>query len=211
MNPDDGHVLPRQKLLDRLELVENLQNRTDRGFVEIEVGRRANLGMCHLDRVVVKPTEEFVDLIDGCSRWILILDEQLLEKSVRVRMKQQAKRGEAVPACPAGLLVVGLQGTRHVKVDHRPDLGLVHSHAKRIGRHHDLGLAAHESILRGGALLACQTRVIHHGLTSQLVAHESRDGLTPGPAGGVHDGGTAVLIKRTAQLLKFDLVATGLD
>ena len=96
-------------------------------------------------------------------------------------------------------------------MDDRANLGLIHSHAERIGCDHDLGFAAHEPVLRGGALLAGQTGMIDHGLTPQFVAQESRDGLAPRPAGGVDDRRSAVLIKRPAQLLHLGLVAPALD
>ena len=67
----------------------------------------------------------------------------------------------------------------HVEVDDRANVGLVDPHAEGVGRHDDLGFAAHEPLLRGGALLAGQSGMIDHGLAAELVAQEIRDHLAP--------------------------------
>ena len=99
---DDRHVLARQELLDRPELVEDLENRADGRLVQVQPRRLADLGVGQLDRVVRVLSQELVDLVDRATRRILVLDEQFLKEAVGEGIEQEADRGEAVaPARPA--------------------------------------------------------------------------------------------------------------
>ena len=49
---------------------------------------------------------------------------------VTVLVKQDAVSGLAIPACPAALLVVALQGLGHGEVDHVPYVPFVDTHTE---------------------------------------------------------------------------------
>jgi hypothetical protein len=55
-----------------------------------------------------------------------------------------------------------------------PHIGLVDAHPERVGGHDDLGVALHEAVLRGGALVGRHAGVVADGeqpLAAQTLAH----------------------------------------
>ena len=62
-----------------------------------------------------------------------------MDGDVSRAVQEQALRRQSVAACAAGLLVIGLDRSRQLSVDHRSNVGSVHAHAEGIGGDdHDL-------------------------------------------------------------------------
>ena len=112
----------------------------------------------------------------------------------------------AVAAGPAGLLVVGLQGSRQVEVDDLADVGDVDSHAERHGGHHHPQPAGGEVVLHPAPRLVAQPRVV--GRSGQAPASDPVGNLLGGGDGGAVDERPAGAgIEGSAQ--GFELVRVG--
>ena len=93
---------------------------------------------------------------------------------VRARREQDRPRGRAVAAGAAGLLVVGLEAARQRPVPDRAHVGLVDAHPEGVGGDDDVRLAAHERVLRAGALVGAEARVVG-GRVDAFGAEHRRD------------------------------------
>ena len=86
VDPDDRHVLAREEPLDRPGPFEDLQGRPDGRVPQLDPGPLADLVVRQLDRVGVEAAEVVVDPVDDVARGVLVLDEDLLEKTLEKRM-----------------------------------------------------------------------------------------------------------------------------
>ncbi len=186
-------------------------DRADGRLVQVDPRRLADLGLGHLDRVGVLGAEEVIDTVNHRGGGIFVLDEDFLELPVAVGEQEDARRGPTVAAGAAGFLVVGFEGPRHVEVDHRANVGLVDPHAEGVGGDDDVGLALHEPLLRDGALLAADPRVVDDHRSVQLALEELPHRLASRPAGGVDDGGAGVPVEHLGHRGELVGVAAGLD
>ena len=69
------------------------------------------------------------------------VDTPLEFAAIRLVVEQDRVSPLPISAGAARFLVVGLNGIRHFKVDHKSHIGLINPHAKGIGRYHHARLA----------------------------------------------------------------------
>ena len=97
--------------------------------------------------------------------------------------------GSAVPAGPAGLLVVGVEPGGHLVVQDEAGVGLVDAQAERVGRDHDACLARHERLLRLRARGRAELAVIEAGRRRRRLAQRGMQRLGGLDRGGVDEPG----------------------
>ena len=128
----------------------------------------------------------------------------VLPLDVLVGVEQDAVGGVVVPAGPAGLLEVVLQGPRNVGVDHQADIGLVYSHPEGIGGGDRFQPALDEVVLH--LLLALRSQPgMEVVCLSPFVVQEPGNPLGVPPGRAVDDGptlevGGQVALKNVVQV-----------
>ena len=100
-----------------------------------------------VDRPGADPAQRGVDGEDVARLRERPLDEKGVELAVGAGVEQEAGGGLAVAAGPAGLLVVGLEGSGRLEVDDLPDVGQVDAHPEGGGGDDDLDPAGGEVLL----------------------------------------------------------------
>src|SRR5687768_14227728 len=89
----------------------------------------------------------FIYLMQFRVPGIMARQKKLLYALILYVIKQRAIGGFSITAGPPGFLIVCLEIPRDLEVHHKPDVGLVDPHTKRIGCHHDPALTFHEAFL----------------------------------------------------------------
>jgi hypothetical protein len=117
------------------------------------------------------------------------VDQPPLQHDVLQPVGQPRGRRLAVPAGPAGLLVVALDRLGQVQVRHEADVGLVDAHPERDRGHHDQAVLAQEPGLVRGPGGPVKPGVVRQ--RGQPVAAHPR--FSPRPA-AVHDARVAVVL-----------------
>ena len=79
------------------------------------------------------------------------------------RVEEDTIAWQAVPSCPADLLVVPLDRFRHVTVDDVPDVGLVDPHAEGHRGANDVDVISSERVVHQGALCRVHAGVVGEG------------------------------------------------
>ena len=77
--------------------------------------------------------------------------------------QRQGFGGCAIATCPPDLLVIGLDRLGQIRMRHPADIGLVHAHAERHGRHNDQAVFAREPAFYPAPRLGFHSAVIGHG------------------------------------------------
>ena len=108
-----------------------------------------------------------------------------------------ARAGSPSRPGAARLLVVGLEARRQRPVPDRAHVGLVDAHPERVGGDHDVGLAAHERVLRAGAGIRGHAGVV--GGRLQALGAEQLGDLLGALAGSAIDDRGAVLFELEAR------------
>ena len=122
---------------------------------------------------------------------------------IAVAVEKDTVRRLAVPPGTTRLLIIGLQILGHIVVDDKADVGLVNTHAKGIGSHHDLTAVKLKAVLIAPPLLFAQSRVIPgdgKAMDLQLLA----DPLHGGAGGAVnHAAFSPPLVQQCQKRRKF--------
>ena len=109
------------------------------------------------------------------------------------RVEQHRLGGQAITPGTAGFLIVRLDITRNVEVNHKSHVGFVNSHTECDGRDHDLQIIALEFLLHAGAHRVFQPGMIRRGAkTPALQASGGVFHLRPTVA--VNNSGLAALV-----------------
>ena len=116
-------------------------------------------------------------------------------------VEEDALRSGSIPACPARLLIIGLQALGHGIVDHIGYVGLVDAHAESVGSHHDVGPVVDEILLVFLALPLRQTGVIA-GSPDVTGPEELADGLHILAGGAVDNAGLVPPLPKELQQLR---------
>ena len=207
---DDRHVLAGAEPLDAPGRLQEFQRRPDGRLVEVEPDRRLDLVLGQFDGVGVLLAQELVDLVHRVGRGIFIINEHFLELAVAEGVEQHAVGGLAVAAGAAGLLVVGFDRPRHVEVDDRADVGLVHSHPEGVGGDDHVGTPSHELILGRLACVAVEPGVIDDRRPPEP-GHVAADVLAALPARRIDDRRAGVPAEDLGEGVELLGVAAGLD
>ena len=135
--------------------------------VRPDVGGRREVVVRDLEGLAL--TQQGIDDgADGARSRGVAADEIAQHCQVVPAGQQQAMRGHAVAAGPAGFLEIVLQRLRQVEMDDAADVAFVDAHAEGDGRGHDLRGAVHEGVLGFGPLVRRQAGMIGPG-TEALV------------------------------------------
>ena len=114
------------------------------------------------------------------------VQERAVDFAIRRVMESHAESRATIPPRPAGLLVVVLERTRKLVVNHESDVRAIDSHAERVGGHDDRGGIRHEVRLNPRALAPMKSGVVSFRsdtLPSQCIS----DPLDSSPRGGIDE------------------------
>ncbi len=115
--------------------------------------------------------------------------------------KQHALREQTVAACTTGFLVIGLESSGHVVVDHIPQIRFVDPHAKGVRGDDCFELACHEFFLDQLALFGQQSCMVGTHREFQLLAELLDQGLAAFSGGDVDDARFVALGKKIVKML----------
>ena len=163
----------------------------------------------HLDRIFVDRAQVSVDFANGFFGRIRVFDEKLLDEFVLVRVQHQAFGMLAIATGSASFLIIGLDATGEVIMNHESQIRFVDPHAKRVRRDDDLDLARHELFLDLPPHVDRQTRVIKRDAAIDFFGQQFDQLLAALASRSVDDSATGVRFQKLDQCLVFFDVAFG--
>ena len=138
-------------------------------------------------------------------RGVGVVDEAPQLRYIAGPMHHPGDGRQAIPAGPAGFLVVGLQAFGQVDVGDEAHIGFVDAHAKGDRGHHDHAAIAPKTVEGVAALLGAEAGVIGHRIEASG-AQVGGKAIHPAAGAGIDDAGLAAPIRQKGQQLAAGLV-----
>ena len=185
------HVFRKRPVAFPLNVFDGVVGRCPLQFVllaksrEVKLEHAADAGFVRYLKEDVHLLVNVLDVFQGGEGDLLQLFQAAL---VRAVPQEDGVGGKAVAAGAPRFLEIGLRAFRQVCVHHKADIGLVDTHAKGVGAHHDARFAAFPVFLPEGAGFRPQSGVVEGGRDAGG-PQGFRQFLGACPAADIHDAG----------------------
>ena len=178
IDPNPCHVLLRIQSLDRPTFLQQVFAVSHTGRTDRKSEIFFDLLQCDLDRILLERRQILVNLFDYLSRRIGILDEELLQEPILVRIKHQASRRFTVTSSSARLLVIGFDAAGKIVMQHKSKIRFIDSHAECIRCDNDRCAAGHKIFLHRSPLSPVQSGVVIFDLAFDLATNQFNNVFT---------------------------------
>ena len=191
VDPDRGPVLVGVQPPQHAVPLQHLLASADALGADRQLEPVAEILLRQLDRIVRAVAQVVVDRPQQLAAGVRVLNEELLHVAVGVGEQHQAEGGQSIAAGSPGLLIIGLQRARQVKVDHEPQVRLVDAHPKGVGGDDRVQLAGHEVLLHLLPLFGEQPAVVESDAAVGTLVGQQLGNLLAGLASGRVDDAAA--------------------